>query len=427
MNTYVRLRPHFPDEPIVQALTDTDFYKFTMGQFIFDRYRHTKVTFGFKNRTTKVPLAQIIPEAQLREELDHVRRLRFTNSEIHYLRGTDEYNGGKRTFMFSEGYLQFLREYQAPAYNLEYRRDEIRLNFDGEWVSSSPWEIYGLKIINELYYRALMKKLSTFERDVILAEGKKRLAEKIKILKAHLQIIFSEFGTRRTFGHDWQDYVVAALAEELLPSQFRGTSNVFLAQKYGLLPMGTNAHELQMVIAGLYSHSDNMLRNSQRVMLNEWEEQFGEPLSIFLPDTYSTKSFLKLVDPEKLRTWKGFRQDSGDPFAEGELIIRIYKKFGIDPRTKMIIFSDGLDLNLMIALEKHFRGRIMVSFGWGTNLTNDVGFGTLSLVIKAIEANGVGLVKLGNNPAKGMGSDKNIARYIQVFGVGRQKRIECKV
>lgn len=427
MSVYIRLRPQFPDEPIVQHLTDTDFYKFPMNQFIRKHFPTAKVTFALKNRTTKVPLAKIIPESQLREQLDHFMTLRFNNSEIRSLRGIDEYNDGVRRFMFEEPYLGSLKEFQAPAYHLEYREDEIILEFPGFWSETSMWEIPAIKIVNELYYRTIMKDLSPFQRDLVYAIGKTRLGDKIHIVKNNPGIKVSDFCTRRTRGHDWQDYVVGTMVEELPPAQFRGTSNVYLANKYGVLPMGTNAHELQMAIAGLMQSTDQELRGSQHRMLTLWWEMYGHPLSIFLPDTFSTKSFLKLVDPEMLLSWKGFRQDSGDPFVEGEMIIRAYNKHKIDPRTKMIIFSDGLDLNLMLALEKHFRGRIQVSFGWGTNLGNDLGFGTLSLVVKPITANGTGLVKLSNNPAKAIGKAKDIARYMRVFGVGRQQRIECKV
>jgi len=422
MAPYIRLRPHWPDEPIVQNLTDTDFYKFPMGQFIFNHFRNVKATFGFKNRTLTVKLGRIIPEARLREELDHVRTLRFDNSELHYLRGTWEYQAR----MFGEPYLEFLKVYAPPQYRLEYRGDDIILEFPGLWLESSPWEIYGLEIIIELYIREMLKKQSLFSKDVVYAEGKKRLWEKIKILKDNPQIMFSEFGTRRRFSRDWQDYVVGALAEELPPSQFRGTSNTYLADKYGLLPMGTNAHELQMVIAGLMQGTDDGLRNSQDCMLKLWWQQYEEALSIFLPDTFGTESFLKLVTPEMLHQWKGFRQDSGDPIAEGEMWIKAYKAAGVDPQKKMMIASDGLDIETMIKIEKHFRGRLMTSFGWGTNLTNDLGLKSLSLVIKALLANGVCLVKLSNNPAKAMGDPEAVKRYRQVFGYGEHASTECK-
>src|ERR1035437_2514725 len=408
---YVPARLRFPDEPIVTNLTDTDFYKFPMGQFIFNHFPGVKVAFDLTNRTLTVKVARIIPEAQLREELDHVRTLRYTNTELHYLRGTDEYSHR----MFGEPYLQSLRNYQAPEYELECTGNQIKLRFSGNWLDSSPWEIYGLEIINELYFRQLLKEHSITSIDVIYAEGKKRLWEKIQVLKKNPQIVFSEFGTRRRFSRMWQDYVVAALTEELCPAQFRGTSNVFLAQKYGLLPMGTNAHELQMVIAALNQATDETLRASLLEMLKLWWQQYGEALAIFLPDTFGTESFLDTVTEEMVKQWKGFRQDSGDPIAAGEMRIQIYQKYGIDPRTKMMICSDGLDLATMIKIEAHFRGRLMVSFGWGTNLTNDLGFGTLSLVIKAMSANGIGTVKLSNNPAKAMGEKDQVERYMRAF------------
>ncbi len=422
MEKTLRHRPVWPDEPIVQHLTDTDFYKFPMGQFIHTHFPDVKTTFTLRNRTTSVPLGRIIPEAKLREELDHVRTLRFSNTELHYLRGTNEY--GDR--MFNEAYLDWLRKYAPPAYELEYCGNDIILNFPGLWSETSPWEIYGLEIINELYYRQLLCERSKFERDVVIAHGKDRLWEKVKILKEHPEIVFSEFGTRRRFSRHWQDYVCATLAEELPPTQFRGPSNTFLAQKHGLLPMGTNAHELQMVIAGLMADSDTKLRSSQEHMLRLWWQQYGEPLAIFLPDTFGTESFLKLVPPKMLNDWKGFRQDSGDPIAEGEMWIRAYQANGTDPRKKMMTASDGLDLVTMLKIEQHFRGRLMVGFGWGTNLTNDLGLKALSLVIKASSANGVGLVKLSNNPTKATGAPEDVKHYMRVFGYGEHASTVCK-
>ncbi len=422
MPIYVRLRPQWPDEPIVQNLTDTDFYKFPMGQFIQHFYPDAEVDFALKNRTISVPLARIIPEARLREELDHVMKLRFTNTELHYLRGTFEYQNR----MFGEPYLESLKNYAPPPYELEYREDDIILRFPGKWRDSTYWEIYGLEIINELYFRELLKQYSTFDKDVLFAEGKKRLWEKIQILKKNPRIMFSEFGTRRRFSRDWQDYVVAALAEELAPSQFRGTSNIYLAQKYGLLPMGTNAHELQMAAAGLSQETDEALLRSQTCMLKNWQHQYGDGLTIFLADTFGTDSFLKLIPADMLRDWKGFRQDSGDPIAEGEQWIKAYEAIGVDPRGKMMIASDGLDIETMLKIEEHFRNRLMVSFGWGTNLTNDLGLKTLSLVIKARTANGIPLVKLSNNPAKAMGPEDAIKRYMKVFGYGAHQATDCK-
>lgn len=423
MDKHLRHRPSWPDEPIVQHLTDTDFYKFTMGQFIHTHFPEVRTTFGFRNRTLNVPLGRIIPERKLREELDHVRTLRYSATELRYLRGTNEYGDQ----LLTESYLRWLKNYAAPEYDLEYHGDDIHLSFPGPWRDSSPWEIYALEVINELYYRELLWQRTKFERDVVIAEGKNRLWEKVKELRKHPEIVFSEFGTRRRFSRHWQDYVCAMLAEELPATQFRGTSNVYLAQKHDLLPIGTNAHELQMVIAGIMgSEGDVQLRGSQEHILELWWRQYGSPLAIFLPDTFGTESFLRLVKPGMLHDWKGFRQDSGDPIAEGEMWIKAYQAHGIDPREKMMIASDGLDLQTMLKIEQHFRGRLMVSFGWGTNLTNDLGIKALSLVVKATEADNIGLVKLSNNPTKVTGYSKDIERYMRVFGYGEHAATACK-
>jgi nicotinate phosphoribosyltransferase len=415
------------DKPIITSLTQTDFYKFTMGQVIHQKYHDVPVTFGLKNRTKGVKLGKIIDIGRLREELDHVRTIKGLNkSELHYLRGTNEY----QTRMFGEPFLDFLGSLQLPDYHLEKRDDEIILEFEEGWSGSMSWEIPGLIITNTLYGEALMKPLTRFEQEAVYAEGIRRLYEKIKILKANPQITFSEFGTRRAFSPEWQERVVQALAEELEPTQFLGTSNTFLAMKHALLPMGTSAHEMYMVLGALMGkQSDEALYASVSEVLQDWWDAYGVGLSIALPDTFGSDSFFKIISPAQARRWKGLRQDSGDPIAFGEKTIAFYKQCGFTPEEtagKVIVFSDGLELPKMIELEKHFRGRIKTTFGWGTNLTNDVGFPPLSIVIKVIEAAGQSAVKLSDNPAKSMGSPEEVERYKRVFGYGVHERSECK-
>lgn len=424
-NTVNILRLRFPSctDPIICSLLDVDFYKFTMGQFIWKHFRDVKVKFAFKCRTKGVALTKVIPESALRVELDHVMDLCFNNSEIHYLRGTHEYG---TLLMFSEPYLQYLKELRLPQYELCYVGDEVRLNVESYWGKNTYWETLMLSIMNELYYRFLIGRMSKFERDAINADGVRRLFEKVKILKTNPQIVFSDFGTRRRHSRDWQDYVDAVLAEELPKEQFRGTSSTYLAMKHGLMPMGTNAHELQMVMAGLAPRIPGALIDSQQKMLKLWWEDYGEALSIFLPDTFGTESFLRNMRMKWAFKWKGFRQDSGDPIWEGEKWISFYRRHGIDTKQKMMTASDGLELSTMLKIHKHFHKRIKTNFGWGTNLTNDLGPAPLSMVVKAVEANGQSLVKLSNNPAKAMGDPVEIDRYMKEFKYGRHKRTACK-
>ena len=407
--------------PIIQSLLDTDFYKFTMGHWVFKRYPHVPVRYAFKNRTARVRLADCVDEAELRRELDHVRTLRVNPSELHYLRGTNEY--GDR--IFSEDYLTFLKGLRLPPYELERVDGTYKLEFSGIWCEAIYWETLALSIINELYYRTLMQRLSAFERDVVVATGTLRLAEKIKLLRARPGITFSDFGTRRRFSGSWQEYVVRVLAQEI-PAQLLGTSNTAMAMQHGLLPMGTMAHEMYMVMAGVMAQSDDTIRTSHNRVLQEWWEEYGWGLSIALTDTYGTDFFFRDMTAEQAQAWKGLRQDSGDPMAFGEQAIAFYERHGIDPRAKLVVFSDGLDLGTIIKLADHFAGRLGVSFGWGTNLTNDLGFEALSLVVKVVEANGHHTVKLSDNLAKATGDEYDIERFKHVFGHTVTTFEDCK-
>lgn len=410
------------DRWIIQSLLDVDFYKFTMGNFIWKFYRDVNVTFGLKNRTSRIRLAEIVDHDELVAQLDHVRQLRFNQSEISWLRGIDVYGRN----MFSEEYLAFLKDFSTTNYRLDVEDGQFVLTFTGPWATVSLWETLALSIINELYYRTTLAPLSRFQRQAIYADGIGRLHHKIEVLKTRPSIGFIEFGTRRRFGRIWQSDVTQAMAEEL-PGQFRGTSNTKLAFDYGLMPMGTSAHELPMVAAALNSHQVLTLRATHSQVLNQWWEMYGPGLSIALTDTFGSDYFFREFGGLRAIKWKGLRQDSGDPFAYGERAITFYQNLGVDPTQKLIIFSDGLDLDTILRLDDTFRGRIKYSFGWGTTLTNDLGLPTLSLVAKAIEANGHPTVKLSDNLAKAMGPADEIEWYKRAFGYDSTFQAECVV
>ena len=405
--------------PIIESLLDVDFYKFTMGQMVFLRYPDVLVTYALTNRTREIRLATVVDELELREELDHARTLRFNNSELHYLRGTNEY--GDR--MFSEDYLDFLRGLALPAYELEEVDGSFQLSFKGLWSHAIYWETIALALVNELYYRSLMKKLSRFERDLVYAEGKMRLANKIRVLREHPDIEFVDFGTRRRFSREWQHYVDRTLAEEL-PEQFVGTSATESALLHGLVPMGTSAHELYMVMSSIMSESDDRIRASHNQVLKDWWELYGWGLSVAVTDTYGSEFFFGDMTVSQARAWKGLRHDSGDPFEFGERAVRFYEDCGIDPKEKLLIFSDGLELDTILALSGRFHGRVKLSFGWGTNLTNDMGIDPIAIVVKAVEACGTRTVKLSDNLAKATGSQEDIERFKRIFG-HRHEHIEA--
>jgi nicotinate phosphoribosyltransferase len=411
-----------PDKPIIESLLDIDFYKFTMGNFIHRFYRDVEATFGMKNRTTKIRLADHVDPQAIREELDHVRTLHFNQSEISWLRGMDVY--GKN--MFSEEYLEFLKRLQLPEYELGVRDGQFDLLFDGLWSEDTYWETIALCITNELFYRDLLREYSRFQRQAIYADGIRRLHEKIEVLKKHPRITFIEFGTRRRFGRIWQSDVTRALAEELPPTQFRGTSNTKLAFDYGFTPMGTSAHELQMVAAALANSDEELLASTGKV-LDQWFDLYGPGLSIALPDTFGSEFFFKVFGEERARKWKGTREDSADPLVAGEERIKFYRDLGIDPKTKLWLPSDGLDLQKILAIDEKYGDQINISYGWGTTLSNDLGLPTVSLVAKAIKANGRPCVKLSDNMAKAIGPAGEVERYKRVFGYSSTRDQECQV
>lgn len=409
--------------PIVRSRLEPDFYKFTMGQLIWRKYCQVPVTFAFRNRTPQAVLGRDLDLGELREQLDHARSLSFTNSELHYLRGTNEYQDR----MFAEDYLEYLRTLRLPPYQLERRGDDLFLEFTGPWGEVTYWETIALSIVNEVYSRTLLRTRTRFEREAIHAEGVRRLRDTIATLRDHPAIVFSDFGTRRRFSAAWQHYVDETLRDELnggdVQGRFLGTSNTYSAMTAGLVPMGTSAHELPMVLAGLLDTGDDdpqWLERAQRQVVDDWWDQYGWGLSIFLPDTFGTDLFLRVVTEDDLVRWKGFRWDSGDLFAFASRIVAAYRQAGVSPADKMLVASDALDLPLMIEAQARLGHVLRVSYGWGTGLTNDLlerrmidghWFGPMSLVVKPTRANGRGLVKLSDNPAKASGAAQDVLRY----------------
>jgi nicotinate phosphoribosyltransferase len=407
---------------IITSVLDTDFYKLTMGQFIFDKYPDVPVKYSFKNRTANVFLAQHIREGDFRRELDHVRDLRLTDNEAAYLLGLRA--SGRQ--LFSERYIEFLRGLRLPDYTVTVSENNIDVSVAGNWGEAIYWEIFILSTLNELYFRSLRERLRYNGKKEVFAEGLQRLDRKISLLKAGPPVSFSDFGTRRRFSREWHDLVICRLCSDLPGTMFTGTSNVFLARKYGIAPIGTMAHELFMVMSGIMHGDESMIYASHNRVLQDWWDYYGADLAIALTDTYSTDFFFRDMTHEQTRNYRGLRQDSGDPIAFGEQAIRFYESRGIDPREKVIVFSDGLDIDTILRLAGHFAGRINYAFGWGTNLTNDLGFGPLSLVVKVVEACGHATVKLSDNLAKAIGAQQDIERFKRIFGYTGTTHEECR-
>jgi nicotinate phosphoribosyltransferase len=415
-------------DPIVRSLIDTDFYKLLMCQSIFRNKPDTNVTFTVINRSSKVRLADLIDEGELREQLDHVRSLSLARGESTWLRGNTFY--GKRQ-MFRPDFMEWFEGLRLPPYHLEKRDGQYELTFEGRWPDVMLWEIPALSVLMELRSRAVLQTLGRFELQVLYAQAMTKLWEKIQRLKTIPDLKIADFGTRRRHSFLWQDWAVQAMMEGLEGS-FTGTSNCLIAMRQDIEAIGTNAHELPMVYAAL-AENDAELAEAPYKVLADWQDEHEGNLRVILPDTYGTEGFLKRA-PDWLAGWTGIRIDSGDPAAGAETAIRWWKDRGEDPTKKLVIFSDGLDVDQIETLHRQFAGRVKVSFGWGTMLTNDFrglakddGLAPFSVVCKAVSANGRPTVKLSDNPNKAMGPAAEIERYKRVFGVGQQAAMEVVV
>ena len=415
-------------DPIVRSLIDTDFYKLLMCQSVFRNKPDTQVTFSLINRSKHIRLADLIDEGELREQLDHIRTISLARGESTWLRGNTFY--GKRQ-MFRPDFMKWFENLRLPPYHLEKRDGQYELTFEGNWPEVMLWEIPALAVLMELRSRAVLNEMAKFELEVLYARAMAKLWEKVERLREIPDLKLADFGTRRRHGFLWQDWCVQALMEGL-GDKFIGTSNCRIAMRRDIEAIGTNAHELPMIYAAL-AETDEELRQAPYDVLADWHEEHDGNLRIILPDTYGTEGFLERA-PDWLAKWTGIRIDSGDPATGAEFAIRWWQDRGEDPRQKLIIFSDGLDVEKIAELSAQFRGRARVSFGWGTLLTNDFtglvkndALAPFSLVCKAVSANGRPTVKLSDNPNKALGPKAEIERYKRVFGVGEQVGMEVRV
>lgn len=419
----------FPTEhgPIVQNRLQDDFYKYTMGQFFRRYYPNVKVGYKFFNRTSKIRLGDEIKIEDLQRELDHVAKLRYTNDELKYM--SNVRNDG--AFMFNDDYLQTLQDSKLPPYQLDVEDGQFSFSTDGIWNDATHWEIPALAIISSLRTEALMKKLPKEKQDEVVEYTASQIEHKILTLRQHPNVRFSDFGTRRPASPMLQ-YLIDEMMLEYLPrGQFIGTSNVLFAKELQTMPIGTNAHELPMVIAAL-ANSDEELLDAPIKALRQWWKQYEWSLSIILPDTFGSNALLKRLPPEFALKWKGMRPDSMpiDEFAPKQ--IEFYKRHGQDSRERLMIPSDGLSLESMIAATCKWQDQIKVSSGWGTFLTNDTGLGHPSIVIKAVlawldESDKRNCVKLGDNLAKKLGVKEEADRYVRVFNYDTDYNEECVV
>ena len=394
---------------IIQSLLDTDLYKFTMLQAVLHQFPQAHGVYEFRCRNLDecvYPLVEI--RSELEAELDALCTLRFTSDELNYLRSL--------RFIKSD-FVDYLELFQLKRRFIQVTVDEqnrLCIRVEGPIIQAMFFEIFVLAIVNELYFRRL-------ETPEVLAEGERRLQAKADLLRSYAAaqepgdppFLVSDFGTRRRYNLAWQEHVVRML-NQAAPDCLRGTSNVYLAKKLGLIPIGTVAHEFMQAFQAL----DVRLRDFQKAALESWVQEYRGDLGIALTDVVGMDAFLRDFDLYFAKLFDGLRHDSGDPYVWGEKAYAHYQKLKIDSRTKMLTFSDGLDLEKAWALHQYFKDRFKTSFGIGTNLTNDMGHKPLNIVLKLVECNGQSVAKLSDSPGKTMSDNNTFLAYLrQVFQV----------
>ncbi len=395
--------------PIIHSLLDTDLYKFTMLQVVLHKFPQTHSVYHFRCRNledTVYPLTDILPE--LDEQLDHLCTLKFKDDELQYL----------RSFRFIKSdFVDYLELFQLKRRFIKTGIDEegrLDIWVEGPMVQAMMFEIFVLAIVNELYFRRIRS-------DAVLAEGERRLQAKLALLKQYSSqqhpndppFLVSDFGTRRRYSFEWQKHVVEEF-HQATPDIFRGTSNVLLAKELGITPIGTMAHEFLQAFQAL----DVRLRDFQKAALEMWVQEYRGDLGIALTDVVGMDAFLRDFDLYFAKLFDGLRHDSGDPYEWGDKAYAHYRHLKIDTQTKMLTFSDGLNLEKAWQLHQYFKDRFKVSFGIGTNLTIDMGQTPLNIVLKLVECNGQSVAKISDSPGKTMTDNDTFLAYLrQVFEI----------
>jgi nicotinate phosphoribosyltransferase len=389
--------------PVVRSLLETDLYKFTMWQALLHRHPNAHGEYEFNCRNTPAfPLAELKEEVE--RELDHLCSMVFADDEVEYMRSL--------RFIKSD-FADFLTVFRFQRKFITVGTDgpHLTIRASGPVVHVMGFEIYVLYIVNELYFRRV-------DQDAALVVARERLQEKLDHLRAFSKepmrrspFEFFDFGVRRRFSGAWHDEVVATLAREV-PEYFKGTSNVYLAKKYNLVPIGTMAHEYLQA----FQSFGVRLRDFQKAALEDWVQEYRGDLGTALTDVVGMDAFLDDFDLYFAKLFDGLRHDSGDPVEWGEKALRHYKKLRIDAHTKRLVFSDGLTMDSAMALYRHFSDRVVCGFGIGTKLTNDTQHKALNIVMKLVSCNGQPVAKLSDSPGKTMCRDETFLAYLrQVF------------
>jgi len=389
---------------IIASLLDTDLYKFTMMQVVLHHFPGAEVEYRFKCRTQGVDLRPLVDE--LRDEINALCTLRFRQRELEYL----------RSMRFIKGdFVDFLALFQLNPRLITVTalpEGEIEIAVRGPWLHTILFEIPVLAIVNEIHFRRSHPVPD-------YPEGRRRLVEKCALITSDASLgnlTLADYGTRRRFSRLWHEEVLLHLKAGLGP-HLVGTSNVYYAMKHGMTPLGTMAHEYLQACQALGPR----LRDSQTFAFEVWAREYRGDLGIALSDVYGLDAFLNDFDLYFCKLFDGARHDSGDPVQWGERLIAHYEKHRVDPRSKTLVFSDGLTVPIVISLYKRFHNRCKVAFGVGTNLTNDLGYDPLQIVIKMVRCNGQPVAKLSDTPAKNMCDDRAYLGYLrQVFGIPAQ-------
>ena len=388
-------------EQIITSLLETDMYKFSMGQAIYHQYPEYMTTWDFKCRNSDVHFTKEMLK-EIRRQIKAYCDLRFREDELIYLDNIRWIKGSYVNFLrlWRPNYDDFLIDDQSPC--------GLRIETRGTWLNTSMYEIPTLAIVNEVYFRM------SFDYDKLFDQFRNRLEEKIGWLKDGTCNLgsFSEFGLRRRLSAEAQELAVRRLSEEKYPdSSFLGTSNVYLARKYNVTPVGTQAHEWIMCV-GQGNHRLNPAY-SNFFALRSWVDEYGVLNGTALTDTITTDMFLRDFDLTYATLFSGVRHDSGDPIAWGEKMISHYEKLGIDPRTKTLLFSDSLDFKRAHAIREHFKGKAKVAFGIGTYIANDTDEKALNIVMKTVLCNGQDVAKLSDISGKGMCRNPEFVDYLE--------------
>lgn len=399
-------------QPIIHSLLDTDLYKFTMLQVVLHKFPQTHSVYQFRCRNlehTRYPLTDILED--LNHQLDLLCRLNFKKEELQYLR---KLRFIKSDFVDYLELFQLKRRFIHTGIDAEGRLD---IHIEGPMIQALMFEIYVLAIVNELYF-------SRLNSDEVMLEGEKRLQEKLTKLKEYekLQLkgdppfLIADFGTRRRYSYAWHRHVVQEF-KLTAPTLFRGTSNVLLAKQLGMTPIGTMAHEFLQTFQAL----DVRLRDFQKAALEAWVQEYRGDLGIALTDVVGMDAFLEDFDLYFAKLFDGLRHDSGDPYEWGDKAYAHYQALKINSQTKMLTFSDGLNLETAWDLYQYFKDRFQVSFGIGTNLTNDMGITPLNIVLKLVECNGQSVAKISDSPGKTMTDNDTFLAYLrQVFDIDEE-------